>query len=298
MKQCPDCATRNQRTNIFCPTCGHSFLDEPPPERRRKGGPRDIIPGQDNRRLFMIVAVVVVVVLGLAAGLTSYLVSREIDRSSLVMVRSGVRHRCTSCGKIYKDRVASLAVKKSTRDDYGVENVDGLCDTCKYGALTGSFQDALEYMSKKGYFHGFAIDIAEPAAQFMSANAALFPAADPASAAAIATAVDPAVIERSFNQYAGKPIVTKGKVLAVQTVQVPGGAKLAYVQFQPVGANGPLNLEYLIIYNGSQQVTAGQTLTAYMVPTDTVSYRSKQGDKKEVLSVAMAMVPEKAAGGH
>jgi hypothetical protein len=298
MKQCPDCATKNQRTNIFCPTCGHSFLDEEPPERKRKGGARDIIPGEDNRRLFIIIAVVVVVVLGLAAGLTSYLVSREIDRSSLVMVKSGVRFKCVKCGKLYKDRVANLAVKKSKKEDYGVENVEGLCDACKYGALAGSFQDALEYMSKKGYFHGFAIDIAEPAAQFLSANPALFPAADPASAAAISATVDPTVIGRSFNQYAGKPVAMEGKVLATQTVQVPGGAKLAYLQFQPVGEKGPLNVEYLIIYNGSQQVTAGQTLTAYMVPTDVVTYRSKQGDKKAVLNVAMALVPEKAPAGN
>ncbi|MHB8894186.1 MAG: hypothetical protein ACYC99_03290 [Candidatus Geothermincolia bacterium] len=291
MKQCPDCSTRNQATNIFCPTCGHSFLDDTQPEPRGNDKLRNIIPGHDNRRLAIIITIVVILVLGLAAGLTSYFVSREIDRSSLVMVRSGILWKCAKCGKLYKDRVTSLSVKKSEKADYGVETVEGLCDRCKYGELVGSYQDALEYMAKNGYFHAYGMDISAGAAAFMSANPTLFPAADQGSLAAIAQQVDPRILERDFAAHAGKPVAMTAVVQLCQAVKMPDGRILTYLRLQPLWEKAPLNVEILAVYGGSTQVSRGETVSCYMLPADVVAYRSDHGDRNAVLGIVMALNP-------
>jgi hypothetical protein len=290
MKQCPDCSTKNQRTNLFCPTCGHSFLDEPPPPRKRP--PRQIIPGEDNRRLFMIVAIVIVVVLGLAAGLTSYIVIRQLDKGSHVVVSSGVRWKCVKCGKVYKDQITSLSVPKSQKDDYGVAEAEGLCATCKYGEMVGAYQDTLTYMARKGYFHGFGIDLTDAAATFIGLHPALFGAADVPAAAAVSAAVDPRLIVKDFKTYAGKPVRIDGTVQSVQNIKLPTGGKTTYLQLKPIWNKSAVDLEYLVVYSGATQVKAGTVVDCYMLPTDVVTYGSKQGQQRAVLGIAMALKPE------
>ena len=293
MKQCPDCSTRNQMTNIFCPTCGHSFLDDPPPGRSWNSRLRNIVPGRDTRRLSLIIAIVIIVVLGLTAGLTSYFVSHEIDRSSMVPVKSGVRWKCEKCGKIYKDRVATLTVRKSQKVDYGVATVAGLCDGCKYGAMVGSYQDMLEYLTKKGYFHGFGIDISDEVASFMRDNPSLFPAADQSHLPEIASAVDPRAVERDFSAYVGKPVALRAKVEGAHVINVHGGRTVTYLQMQPIWNEAPVNLEFLAIYDGVIQVGKGATVGCYLLPADIVAYKSVQGDRKAVLCLAMGLNVEK-----
>ena len=75
MKQCPDCAGKNQETNLFCPMCGHSFIDDPVGGGRAgregdaEGKSKPVVKGVENRRLITIIAIVVVVFLTLVAGL-------------------------------------------------------------------------------------------------------------------------------------------------------------------------------------------------------------------------------------
>jgi hypothetical protein len=294
MKQCPECSTRNQRTNIFCPTCGHSFLDDPPPPRKRVS--RELIPGEDNHRLFMIVAIVIVVVLGLAAGLTSYIVIRQIDKGRQVIVSSGVRWKCIKCGKVYSEQVSQLSVPKADKEDYGVATAEGLCAACKYGALVGYYQDTLAYMARKGYFHGFGIDIAEPAAGFIVLNPTLFPATDMKKVASISTAADPRAIEKDFAAYAGKPVLITAKVKSAAAVKLPGGEKITYLQVQPTWNKSPVQLDYLAVYKGTAQLKAGEMVDCYMLPTDLVNYNSKQGQHRAVLGIAMAISAQKPAG--
>jgi hypothetical protein len=299
MKQCPECTAKNQITNLFCPMCGHSFIDDPAdgegrPLLNRAEGKR-VVKSVENRRLFTIIAIVLVVFLGLGAGLTSYLVSREIDRSSLVTIQSGLLWKCSKCGRIYKNTVRPFNVRKSERYDYGIETVTGLCATCKYGPLVGNYQDILEYLSKKNYFGGFAIDLAEPAVVFMNEHQGLFPTSDAARAAEVSVSVDPRLVERDFNSYAGKPIAVKGNVTSLDIVKMPDGSKVTYMQLQPVGESGPMDVSFLVIYKGSAPVFKGDTVQSYLLPSDLVTFRSKKDVKKVVLSVAMYMATVRTA---
>lgn len=299
MKQCPDCAGKNQETNLFCPMCGHSFIDDPVGGGRAgregdaEGKSKPVVKGVENRRLITIIAIVVVVFLGLGAGLTSYLVSREIDRSSLVTIQSGLLWKCSKCGRIYKNTVRPFNVEKSERYDYGIETVTGLCSTCKYGPLVGSYQDILEYLSKKNYFGGFALDLAEPAAIFMNAKQGLFSTADPNQAAAVSATVDPRLVERDFDSYSGKPVAVKGKITSEQIVRMPDGSKVTYMELQPLGDSGPLDVSFLVVYKGLAPVFMDDTVQCYLMPTALVTYNSKKASKRVVLCVALYMTTVK-----
>lgn len=304
MKQCPDCSTKNQRTNIFCPSCGHSFLDDPPPEKEKWQRVRRVVPGQDNRRLSLIVAIVIIIVLGLGAGLTSYFVSREIDRSSLVPVKSGIKWKCEKCGRVYKDRVGTVSVKKSTKADYGVETVIGVCDTCKYGKVAGFYQDALEQLAEKGYFHGFGIDIADQAAAYIAAHPELFPtpASEMGKLAQIAPEADPRTVEKEFDSWAGKPVTIIGEVEDLRVVKVAPDRSVTYLQIKPYArGEEPVDLEVIAIYDstasseppstsqGYEPLSKGQKVVCFLLPADLVSYRAPHGDRKALLGIALAV---------
>jgi hypothetical protein len=293
MKRCPECESQNQQTNLFCPSCGHSFVDEQAAPPAQKKGVRRLVPGVENRRLFMIVAIVIVVVLGLAAGITSFVVSREIERSSLVPVESGILWKCAKCAKTYKDRVTKLNVKKSEQYEYGVETVTGECYGCKYGALAGGYQDLVESLSQQGYFGGFAMDMAEKAAAYISANPSLFPAIEPATVVQQAVQADPKQVNHDFEQYAGKPIMLRGKVMSSEAVKWNDGSLATYLQVAPQGEVGPSGIDYLVLYRGAAPVAKGDTVECYVMPADQVMAKSGKGYLKAVLTIAMYLNPVK-----
>lgn len=307
MKSCPDCDTKNPDTNLFCPMCGHSFYDDEearielkPRRVREKVEPvedasaaqRTIVHGIENKRLFKLVAVVIVAVIGLSAGITSFVVSREIERSSLVEVKAGTTWKCAKCGKVYKDRVITLDVKKSERYDYGTDTITGLCFTCKYGDLVGGYQDLVESLSKKGYFAGYRMDITEAAAGYINANPSLFPAGDSGDVSGMAIKADPRLIERDFPDYSGKPVEVKGKVLACDLVLWGDNSKATYIQLKPVNQSGETDGLFLLVYKGAAPVLKGDLATCYVMPIDQVMYKSTKGEYKAVLTIGMSVASD------
>lgn len=301
MKSCPDCDTRNTDTNLFCPECGHSFYDdeerpELKPKRVREFGPgsdagkreRRIGAGPDISRLFKLIAVAVVIFLGLAAGITSFVVSREIERSSLVEVEAGTLWKCSECGKTYRDRVARLDVKKSQRYEYGIETVTGLCYDCKYGDLVGGYQDLVEGLSKKGHFAGYRMDIPEAAAIYINENPSQFPATGTdQDLRGISIEVDPRLVERDFEDYAGRPVEVGGRVTECDLVLWRDGSKATFIQLKPRNANGETDGLFLLVYKGAAPVLKGDDATCCVMPIDQVMRRSSGGEFKAVLCVAM-----------
>jgi len=290
MKQCPDCETKNHRTNLFCPTCGHSFIDETGPERKRPpAGRARAIPGVDRPYFYALVALIVIV-LGLAAGLAAILISRSFRLGDLVSVESGTRWKCTRCERIYKERVVKLKVKKSEQYDYGVETLPGLCYTCKYGELVGGYQDLVEELYTQGYYQGYAMEIPDAAASFIASNPSLFPAPGPV---ADVQAVDPQQVAQNFDGYLGKLITVKGKVVQSDPITTPEGAKATYIRLQIAAPSGREQSEFFIIYKGQEQgqvrFARDSVLTAYILPVDLVPYRTEGREAKAVLCIGMYM---------
>jgi len=290
MKQCPDCETKNHRTNLFCPTCGHSFIDETGPQRKRPAASHSRpIPGVDRPYFFMLIALVVIV-LGLAAGLAAFLISRSFGLGDLISVQSGTRWKCTSCARVYKERVVSLKVKKSEQYDYGVETLKGLCYTCKYGQLVGGYQDLVEELYRKGYYQGYAMEIPDAAASYIASNPSLFPAQGPV---ANVQEVDPQQVEQNFDGYLGKLITVKGKVLESDPITTSEGAKATYIRLQIAAPHGGEQSEFFIIYQGREQgqvrFARDATITAYILPVDLVPYRTAGREAKAVLGIGMYM---------
>jgi rubredoxin len=284
MKQCPDCETNNHRTNLFCPTCGHSFIDEkgPDPKHSHINNGREI-PGVDRPHLFVPI-VFMVVILGLAAGLCAFLISRSIGLGDLVSVQSGTRWKCTNCGRIYKERVVTVKVNKSEQYDYDVETLPGLCFTCKYGNLVGGYQDLVEELCKKKYYQGYLMDIPDGAASFIAANPSLFPSAGPPAGVQV---VDPQQVERKFDQYLGKLIVVKGKVLASKPVVTANGTRATYVGLQNAAPKGREQSEFFIVYKGPGRFARDSTAKAYILPVDLVPYNPGARQAKAVLGIGM-----------
>ncbi len=292
MKQCPDCAARNQETNLFCPICGYSFIDDPAGDDRARDHEKNrarFVAGIENSKLPIIVTVVIVVALGLGAGITSYVACRQIERNAMLPVKSGTLWNCSKCGRIYKNRVRVLDVKKSERDNYFVETAMGLCDTCKYGELVGRYQNLLEYFFHKGYFGGFTIDIAEPAAAFMNSHQELFPTTEKDRIAEYASPTDPALIERDYAEYVGKPVFLTGKALAVEIVNTPSGGNATFVRLQPTWENKALDMTFFVVYQGRSPVAKGDTIRCCLLPVDLIAYRSKSENVRIVLSIAIHM---------
>jgi len=245
-KKCPDCGMLNQVTNIFCPTCGHCFIEE----TEKPGEAASTEPGKEKKehRLLKGITVGVIIVLALTAGLASYLVSMEIERSRMVVVETGTVWKCSECGSIYKKRVAEVEVKKTESDKYGVETVEGVCFDCEYGPEVGRFQRVLEELSEPETPLGSTVEIEPEAALFISEHLDLFPAADVSRVSGIAVEEDPRLLERDFERFAGKPVHATGNVAASEVIDVSDGTEVTYIRLIPVTGGRELGVEFLIVY--------------------------------------------------
>ena len=302
MKYCPDCGNRNQASNLFCPICGHSFVPEEKETKKngaRNGARNGVVPpptkgkGRKGRR-GLTVAVIVVIVLGLAAGLTSFFASREIDLSQMITVESGSIWKCTTCGRVYKKRVVKTNVSKKERDDYSVVTIDGQCDYCKYGNVAGQYQDFFEYLSEHDFFRGYSADIRAPAAQFLQSHPTLFPAADETSAISSGAAdVDALGLVADFDAMAGKPLKVTGKVVGTQAIQAKDGTKMTYLTMTyPVDAPAGATLaNFMVFYPGTSQLAKGQAAGFYLLPMDLIRYHTGEKEEKVVLAVSMYQAP-------
>jgi hypothetical protein len=284
MKECPDCGTSNQGTNLFCPVCGHSFLDEHrAPEKSRPSE-------RDPHRTTLLVAVLIVF-LGITAGVTSYLVSRQIELSRMVTVEAGTEWKCVRCGKIYRTRVAEFEVKRAEKEQYGVETIDGTCYTCKYGEQVGRLEYLVETLSSKGFFHGFSAEIAPQAAAFMEAHPELLPATGESQVEGIAAEEDPRKLERDFTEFAGKPVRLDCSVAVSETVKSTDGAEATFLQLVPELNGQEADVELLAIYPGRSPMLRGDRAVCYLLPTDLVRYTHGNDTRKAVLCVVLYMAP-------
>lgn len=282
MKKCPKCGTRNQITNMFCPTCGYSFIDEP--EKQKPEPPPD---AGKNRRKYTIVAVVVIVALGLTAGLVSFLVSREIEQGRLVTVETGVIWKCSECGKIYRKRVVTVEVPKSERDDYTVETVEGKCYLCEHGPEVALIDEVLRSLSGRVGSEGGEVEMDPAAALFIAENPGLFPARDSSQVEGIAMKEDPRRVLRDFEEFAGKPIHVRGNIVASEILTADDGTKMTYLQLVPVEDGRELEVEYFIVYPGISDLLKGDVADCYLLPVDQVRYGSGGENVDAVLTVGI-----------
>jgi len=292
MKICPGCEARNQASNLFCPMCGHSFI--PDAEETKKNG-RSSKPRAGGRgRRGLTVAVILVVVLGLTAGLTSFVVSREIDRSKMVEVESGSIWKCTTCGRYYQRRVVKTAVSKKERDNYSVVTIDGQCFYCKYGNVAGQYQDFFEYLSERDFFRGYTVDLRAPAARFLQDHQTLFPAADEKAAISSgASDVDALGLVADFDEMAGRPFKVTGKVTGTQQVQAKDGKKMTFVTMvSPVEVPaGAKQADFMVYYPGASQLAKGDVALFYLLPVDLMLFHTGETQTKVVLAVSMFQLP-------
>ncbi|MBU4174586.1 MAG: hypothetical protein KKE79_06055 [Actinobacteria bacterium] len=284
-KKCPDCGTRNQITNIFCPTCGYCFVAEP--EKPREPSPLQSKKGE--HRLFKAVTVSVIIVLGLITGLASYLISREIERSRMVLVETGIIWKCSECGKTYKERVATMEVPKTESGDYAVETVEGECYACKYGPEVGRYEELLESLSWPDTPLSSRVEMEPAAAEFIGEHPELFPARDAGLIRDIALEEDPRRLERDFKEFAGKPVHITGNVVASETLRAGDGTEMTYLRLLPVKDQREPGVEFLIVYTGVSGLLEGDVADCYLLPVDRVNYQPADGNVSAVLCIAMFM---------
>ncbi|MBN2168257.1 MAG: zinc ribbon domain-containing protein [Actinobacteria bacterium] len=290
VKHCPDCGTINQETNIFCPQCGHCFLDEPEPVPERKAS-HGKIPLETNKRLVTVLAIAIIV-LAMTVGVTSFLISSEIQRSMLVTVETGTRWKCTKCGKIYRDRVEKIDVEKSESDKYGVETVPGICYECLYGEQVGRFVELLGSVTLDKRFGNAVIEMDQKAAEFIGAHPELFQGAGLDQVRDIAVDVDPRLVERNYLDYQGTLVHVEGKVTASRIVKAGDGTEITYIELTPRIEGQDLELEFIIVYFGASDVLQGDIADCYLLPVDLISYSEGQNEKRAVVSIGLYLTGE------
>ncbi|MFH1151014.1 MAG: hypothetical protein V1748_11130 [Actinomycetota bacterium] len=286
MKECPDCSTSNQDTNLFCPLCGHSFLDELRGPEKSSSPERE--SARDPHRTTMLVAVVVIL-LGIAAGVTSYIVSRQIELSRMVTVEAGTEWKCVRCSKVYRTRIARFEVKRAEKEQYAVETIDGTCYTCKYGDQVGKLEYLVETLASKGFFHGFNSELDPQAAAFMEAHPELLPASDQSQVAGMAVEEDPRKIERDFTEFAGRPIHLRCRVAVSETVKSTDGAEATFMQLIPLVNGEEADVELLAIYPGRSPMLRGDEAECWLLPADLIRYTQGNETRKAVLCIVLYM---------
>ena len=286
IKKCPECGTHNQITNIFCPTCGYCFV--PKPEKPVEPAFREE-DKKSEHRLFKGVTVVVIIVLGLITGLASFLVSREIDRSRLVSVETGTIRKCSECGDIYKKHLVTVEVPKVDSDKFTVETVEGKCFSCRYGPEVGRYEMLLESLSRPDTPLSSTVEMEPAAAEFLSEHPELFPAEDVARVRDIAIEEDPRLVERDFEQFAGKPIHITGKVVTSEVIEAGDGTEVTYLQLIPIMSGQELEVVFLIVYPGASSLLKGDVAECYILPADKVTVRYGDRNVSGILCIAMFM---------
>lgn len=270
--------------------CGNSFVPDPKkteeagdskPEKKRTRKKRAL-----TKRPMMLAAVVIVV-LGLVAGLVSFMVSREILRSREVAVVTGTEWKCTDCDRIYKKRVLRLTVPSKDAADYTIEVTDGKCQACLYGPLAGRFQDFFESLSENGFFHGYTVDVEPEAAVFIEQHADLLPAQSEQQVAPLATELTPVMLGPEFSGYAGRPVVTKGRVVYLQVLAAADGTSSTYLELTPVINGVEQKTNVRAFYPGQVELAEGDSVVMYMLPVDVVRYGSGEGARAELLGLAL-----------
>jgi ribosomal protein L32 len=286
IKKCPECGTQNQITNIFCPTCGYCFVAEP--EKPAEPAPRKE-DRKGEHRLFKGVTVVVIVILGLITGLASFLVSREIERSQMVQVETGTIWKCSECGDTYKKHVVTVEVPKVDSDKFTVETIEGECLSCRYGPEVGRYEMLLESLSQPDTPLSSTVEMELAAAEFLSEHLDLFPTEDVALVRDIAGEEDPRLVERDFEQFAGKPIHVTGKVVASELIDVSDGTEITYLQLVPVIGGQELEVVFLIVYPGVSSLLKGDVADCYLLPADFVTIEYGDRSENAILCIAMFM---------
>lgn len=282
MKKCPECDTQNPDTNLFCPVCGYSFLDEKGSEIGKTGRKKG-----DNRRLAVGLAVTVVLLVGLTAGLISFIAVREIERSRLVPVETGVIWKCSECGEVYRERITTVYVRKEDADEYEVETVEGTCYLCRYGPEVERLQTLLETISLRTGADLNTVEIEPAAAEFINENPGLFPADGPSGLEGTVAEVDPRQVIADFGDFAGGPVHIRGEVVAVESLEAGDGTEMTYLQLEPEYEGQQEQLDYFVLYPASCSLLAGDTAEAYLLPADLVMYRSGEQDLQSVMTIGM-----------
>lgn len=290
VKKCPDCNMTNRETNIFCPQCGYCFLDEPEksPEKKRSISSRAV---ENNKRLVIVLAVAIII-LAAMAGVASFLISREIQRSMLVTVETGTRWKCSQCGDIYKERLAVINVEKSESDQYKVETIDGTCFRCLYGDQVGDFVEKIGELALHERFGSDVIEMNKKAAEFISANPGLFPSAGLEEVEGIAIEVDPRLVERDYADYSGTLLYVEGKVAESELFKSSDGTEITYVELVPMMDGEELDVDFTIIYFGVSDVLRGDIADCYVLPIDLVKYQDGDVEKSAVIAIGIYMTGE------
>lgn len=278
MKECPDCGVKNDEANMFCPVCGYCFI----PEKAKSES-----PSKGGGRRFVAVTAVIVVILGATAGLVSYYVSREIERSKKVVVETGTVWECRECGREYRRRVFEVEVEKKDVDRYSVEVVEGECYRCLYGPVAGGIQELLTGLSEEGFFHGQQVEMQQEAAEFIRDQEGLFPASDVGEVDSLAERIDPRRVERDFDELAGKPIYFRGKVVASETFQSDDGSEYSYLQLIPLQNGDELEAEYLVFTPNVSDPLRGDEVDCYSLPLAITQYQDDTGTHKAVVAAGM-----------
>lgn len=285
-KECPRCGVINPETNLFCPQCGFCFIDEEKKEGKPPSSDKRLltVEVEKNKKLVMVL-VVLIVFLAVFAGIASFLISMEIRESALVTVETGTKWKCGECGKIYKNRILTVDVKKSDSEKYGVETVEGTCYTCKYGEKVGENADWLELLYYNGYCYGSPAKISEEAARFIAANPDLFPASELEQVTAVASDVDPRLAEKDFDEYNGKLIHIEGRATTSETVKSEDGSKITYMVLKPKIEGRELNMNVVVLYEGPTEVLRDDSVDCYLLPVDLVRYKEDQTNKHAVVTI-------------
>jgi hypothetical protein len=283
-KECPECGVINPETNIFCPQCGFCFIDEkkeaPTPEKKRLS-----MEVEKNKRLIWILAVLIVA-LAIIAGVASFFISMEIQRSTLVTVQTGTRWKCLECGKFYKNRVLTIDVEKAEREKYGIETVEGTCYTCRYGEMVGEFADWIELLDYNGYFSVNPAEMSQESAEFISVHPELFPAAELEQVKEIATDVDPRKVEHDYADFTGKLIHIKGRVTKSEDVVSEAGDEITLVGLKPEVDGRELDINFVVLYSGTSDVLRGDIADCYLLPIDLVKYKEEGKESNAVITIA------------
>lgn len=293
-KECPKCGVINPETNIFCPQCGFCFIDDEKKEEKHPSAEKRLLgmEVEKNKKLIRVL-VVLIIIIAVFAGVASFLISMEVQESTLVTVETGTSWKCSECGEIFKNRILTVDVKKSESEKYGVETVSGICYKCRYGEKAGEIADWLELLYYNGYFYDSPAEISDKAAQFISANPELFPASGQDQVEAVAVDVDPRLVRKDYDEYNGKLIHVEGRVTTSETVKSEDGSKITYMVLKPEAESQELNINFVVIYQGAADVLQDDSVDCYLLPIDSIKYKDGEIYKHAIITIAAYLTVKK-----
>ena len=232
------------------------------------------------RRHWKAALIIGVAVLVVAGGLIGFFAWKTANDNKIVSVESGTIWVCTQCGKEYKNDVETVQVKNKDKSQYKVvTKKEGVCDTCAFGPTGYKFKTLFDTLNSSEYFKT-AVEIPQPAKDFIKAHPECFPAASQGVADSFTNPVDPRLVNRDYTQYTGGLVKVYGSVIKTESIPF-GDGKLTFLQISPENSSD----SWFVFYPGDTDVLDQDYGNFWVLPMDTTQYEATMGTRTALVTI-------------